>query len=493
MKSFLNKFYLLGLILTLTMVSCDEGFEELNLNPTQANELDPKFQFSYVQLQTSGERYENWRAVLIYSSTMIQHLSALATYWSGDKYLYNSGYSSSLFDRAYNNYIKDIQDLINNLETSGENPEMLAMARIWRVVAFHRITDIYGDIPYSEAGKGYIDGITAPKYDAQEDIYKDMIAELESAIGQLTGGGRSFGSADFVYGGNTDQWRKFANSMLLRLGMRMSKADPAAAEAAVRKAISGGVMSSNADIAMIQHSSGPEGINQNGIGQVFLADDNQRMSKTFIDWMANHNDPRIDVLGYMAVGGAQVGLPNGYDAQTISDYGSDDLNTYSRVNPKLVTVDAPMIFMTYAEVELLLAEAALRGWHSGDAATHYNNGVKAAIQQWQVYDASLAISDADADAYLAANPFNAAEGMRMIGEQYWAATFLNEYEAFANWRRTGYPELTPTDYPGNESNSQIPRRLRYPDSEYGINGDNIQAAISRQGPDEFTTRVWWDK
>src|SRR6056300_1402425 len=138
MKSFLNKFYLLGLVMALSMVSCDEGFEELNLNPTQANDLDPKFQFSYVQLQTSGERYENWRAALIYSSTMVQHLSALATYWSGDKYLFNSGYSSSLFDRAYNNYIKDIQDLINNLETSGENPEMLAMARIWRVVAFHR-------------------------------------------------------------------------------------------------------------------------------------------------------------------------------------------------------------------------------------------------------------------------------------------------------------------------------------------------------------------
>jgi hypothetical protein len=273
----------------------------------------------------------------------------------------------------------------------------------------------------------------------------------------------------------------------------MSKADAALAEATVRKAISGGVMTSNADIAMIQHSSGPEGINQNGIGQVFLADDNQRMSKTFIDWMANHNDPRLDVLGYMAVGGAHVGLPNGYDAQTIASVGSDDLNTYSRVNPKLVTVDAPMIFMTYAEVELLLAEAALRGWHSGDAATHYNNGVKAAIQQWEVYDASLAVSDADAEAYLATNPFSAAEGMRMIGEQYWAATFLNEYEAFANWRRTGYPALTPTDYPGNQSNSQIPRRLRYPDSEYGINGDNIQAAISRQGPDEFTTRVWWDK
>ena len=83
--------------------------------------------------------------------------------------------------------------------------------------------------------------------------------------------------------------------------------------------------------------------------------------------------------------------------------------------------------------------------------------------------------------------------MRMIGEQYWAATFLNEYEAYANWRRTGYPAITPTDYPGNQSNSQVPRRLRYPDSEYGINGDNIQAAISRQGPDEFTTRMWWDK
>jgi hypothetical protein len=109
-----------------------------------------------------------------------------------------------------------------------------------------------------------------------------------------------------------------------------------------------------------------------------------------------------------------------------------------------------------------------------------------------IYDESLAISSEDIDAYLAANPFNAAEGMRMIGEQYWIVTFLNEYEAWANWRRTGFPALTPVNYPGNISTGQIPRRLRYFEAEYGNNGDALNNALQRMGPDEFTTRMWWD-
>lgn len=165
---------------------------------------------------------------------------------------------------------------------------------------------------------------------------------------------------------------------------------------------------------------------------------------------------------------------------------------YSTTNPLMTQFSSPMFFQTYAEVEFLLAEASLRGWNNGDAATHYENGVRAAMEYLTIYDESLAITGEQIDDYLAANPFVEAEGMRLIGEQYWVVTFLNDYESWANWRRTGFPVLTPVNYPGNITNGQIPRRLRYFEAEYGNNGDELNAALSRMGPDEFTTRIWWD-
>ena len=140
----------------------------------------------------------------------------------------------------------------------------------------------------------------------------------------------------------------------------------------------------------------------------------------------------------------------------------------------------------------MIAEAIERGWATGNAADHYNAGVRAAMEMYSIYDPSVEISSAEIDAYLAANPYDSANWAEQIGEQYWAATFLNFYETYANWRRTGYPELTPVDYPGNETNGTIPRRLRYPTSEAGNNPEGYNAALNNQGPDEFTTRMWWD-
>lgn len=501
MKNIFSKIVLVLLAVVLINTSCDDGFAELNVDPTVANDIDPRFQFTWVQLRTSGERYENWRASLIYSSTMIQHLATDCGYWSGDKYFFNGGYSSSLFDRAYPQQVKEIQDLVNTLESgSAGTPEMLGIAKIWRSVIFHRLTDMYGDIPYSEAGKAFLEGIDKPAYDAQEDIYAGMLQDIEEGVALINGSG-GFGDADLFYGGNSDQWRRFGNSLMLRLGMRMSEVDPAGAQQWVQKAISGGVMSSVADDGFIQHTNGPEGINRNGLGEVLdltngsAGENCPRISETFMNWMLDHNDPRLEIIALPSVNGGDFkGMPNGLDAQLLeTNPTGTNREDFSRVNQAMVGVDDPMYFMSYAETEFLLAEAALRGWGASDAASHYEAGVRAAMQMLVNYDDSFVISDADIDAYLAANPFVQAEGMRQIGEQFWVATLWNEYEAYSNWRRTGYPELTPINYPGNESNSQIPLRLRYPQGEYGINGPNIEAANARQGADAFTTSVWWDQ
>lgn len=495
-------------IVLIALSGCDtDSLHELNENPTVAEDIDPGFILAYTQLQTSGERYENWRTQLIYQSTMMQHLATLPTYWVGDKYLYNAGYSAALWDRAFTNYIKDLTNLVEITDPTVEGQEEFvnyhAIARIWKVVAFQRVTDIYGDIPYFGAGKGFSERDFFPTYDPQSEIYADMLNELEEAAGLLSASASTPGSQDLVYGGDVEQWRRYAYSMMLRLGLRMVKVDAAAAQEWVQKAIAGGVMESNADISYIQHTDGPEGINRNGIGEVFLwngtrfaNDDSPRLSTTFVGWMTEHNDPRLDELSWVVSGGPAQGMPNGYDANTIVNYDptfpDHNGDEYSRVNPMFVLNESPMVFQTYAEVEFMIAEAIERGWANGNAADHYNAGVRAAMEMYSIYDASVEVASADIDAYLAANPYDSANWQEQIGEQYWAATFLNWYETYANWRRTGYPELTPVDYPGNRSNGTIPRRLIYPVSEASNNPEGYNAAINNQGPDEYTTRMWWD-
>jgi len=172
------------------------------------------------------------------------------------------------------------------------------------------------------------------------------------------------------------------------------------------------------------------------------------------------------------------------------------LMDFSRINPELVRVSSPMFFMSYAESELLTAEAALRGWGGEDAASHYENGVRAAMHLYMHYDASMDIADADIDSYLANNPLDVSNGMRQIGWQYWAATLLNEYEAYSNYRRTGFPDFNTVDYPGNISSGQVPVRLAYPTG--GIGFENFDNALSAQNMSNeqsswMTVPVWWDR
>ena len=482
----------------------DDKFEDLNVNPTQAPEIDPNFKLTNIQLNISGERYENWRTNLIYSSTMMQHYATTAGFWEGDKYTNNNqSYTQAMWDRYYPNISKNIEDLLIQTAEDPDGGNMNAITRIVRVLMYHRLTDLYGDIPYSEAGKGFIEGIIQPKYDTQEFIYNDMLTQLEQAAAALTPGAKTFGGGDLMYGGDVDQWRKFAYSLMLRLGMRLVKVDPASAQSWVEKAIAGGVMTSNDDIAFVPHDLAAK---RNGNGEVFITDSSMRLSQFFVDWMVSKGDPRLFVYGQVPVAGSPVvGLPNGLDSQTreadptwiaCADDGSVEpcgMDVYMQPNEVITGMDDPMFFMTYAEVEFLLAEAAVRGWYTGeDPATLYENGVRAAMEYLAMYGAAAQIASADIDAYLAANPYDVANALEQINEQIWAAVHLNEYEAYANWRRTGFPALTPVNYPGNVTGGTIPRRMKYNSGEAVSNAEAYTAAVSTQGPDEFTTRVWWD-
>jgi len=380
-----------------------------------------------------------------------------------------------------------------------------------RVLIFHRITDLYGDIPYSQAGLGYYKRIFNPEYDTQEFIYNNMLAELESAAAALGTGTDATLTGDLIYSGNLDKWKKFAYSLMLRLGMRLTKVDISSAQTWAEKAYEGGVMESIGDNAFILHDGAGGRPTINRISQVLNLPDesaNVKWSKTFIDFLKNSNDPRLPVLATTTNPNGIFGQPNGKDNGTTSTGISTSpdfdptlgVQSFAGPSPAIKGNAAPTFFQTYAEVELLLAEAAQRGWSVGDdAASHYNAGVTAAMSQLAQFDATAVIDPTAIEEYLTNNPYNPTNGIQMINEQYWVATILNDLESFANWRRSGFPVLTPVDHPDGDTKVAdvpvIPRRFLYPVTESSVNQENLNAAVARipGGSDVMTARVWWDQ
>lgn len=506
-------------IAALALSSCTKNFEELNTDPNSVtvNNYPPIYHLTRAQLEYTGNSdfsYEVWRVNIIYCGMMMQHL-ANTSWYAGDKYMQNDAWANAYFDVAYRDQVKYIVDLLKVTQNNPNHANLYQIGRIMKVMIFHRITDIYGEIPYTEAGLGYYDRIFTPQYDEQSAIYANMLKELDEAATALDPAKDKPGTGDLIFRGapnSIELWKKLAYSMMLRLGMRMTKVDATAAKTWVEKAYTGGVMGSNADNAYILHDAtgGRTTVNRNSNilagewnatanGEVFL-------SRTFVDFLKGNNDPRLSLIAKVKSSGStnaadQIGLPNGYDQNggptdisTAPNY-PGSINNYSTIrNDILLKLNGATFLVSYAQTELLLAEAAKRGWSVGaNAAAHYANGVTAAMKQLVQYDAAGTVADADVTAYLVAHPYVDADGYTQINTQYWAASFLDWYETWANWRRSGIPALTPVNYTGNATGGQIPRRMLYPASESSANGTNYQAAIGRQGANNFLTRVWWDK
>lgn len=486
------------LITVIFIGSCDNGFEEINVNPTKPTQLSPSTKLTFVQLYTGGSSYvASLFYNMIHLMQYVQHLNNT----SYDTFLYKPGNTNQLFEEQFNNTVKNVVDLEFQLETS-EAPTAkidLAIVKVQRVLIFSRLTDAYGDIPYSEAGKGFLEGIRFPKYDEQKFIYEDMLSTLEQAATTLSSGGNSsFGSADLFFKSDIVKWKKFANSLMLRLAMRLVKVDNASAKAWATKAISGGVMTSNDDIAYIKYEDSPDigGPNVNPLTRGFSSRviNQVKISKTLMDFMKPKNDPRVSVLFSTPAGDTTFALQEG---QELNNRTRGAANSKPNINifggTGNIIYDAPLFFQTYAEVEFMLAEAAERwGLAGGNVESHYKKGVTAAMQYLSIYGHGVNITQTQIDNYLIANPFVPADALKMINEQYWVATFGNGIETFSNWRRSGYPALVPHNVATPLNGGVIIRRLPYPGSEKLNNPDKVAEAISRQG-DEMTDRMWWDK
>ena len=501
MKKILITFLALGVL-----ASCefDKGFEEMNVNPNSAAQVGVATKITKLQTDISGSRYENWRNSMIYNSTIVQH-HAENNWWAGDTYNRNDDWSFAQWNQAYGGMVKGVQDIIAQLESDGDSGTHMGMARILRVFIFHRITDLYGDCPYSEAGQGYISGILTPKYDAQQDIYMDMLKELEEAVAQISGDG-ALGGADVMFGGSAAHWKAFGNSMMLRLAMRLTAADAATAQAWAVKAIGAGTMTSNDHIAAVKHGDGSSG-RRNGHGEVFMADQGSRISTSFMSRM--DGDPRKTRL-FMRAGDKNqdaanlIGLKNGLKNDPYTDLDGNaipaagDTSVFAMASTHLQSTTAPMVFQTYAEVEFLKAEAAIRGWISTSDKDHYEAGVTAAMGMLEGVYGTAPIASADITAFLAGpGAYKAggsvAERWEQVMDQYWIATYFNEYEAYSNWRRSGFPTITATRHPNSYTAGQFMVRMIYPTAESGSNAANYAAAVANQGADSYTTPVWWDK
>ena len=524
---YINKILLAVLVVAMPMAGCDtDELHDLNVNPQALTTVPLAYLFTAAELGSAAggsagdNRYIDWRTNIGFAGYAIQQLSTASGGISpGDKYFENAESYAAPWEFIYGDQLKNLAEILKQTGPGGfdegKNNNLRQATRVLRAFNFHRLTDYYGNVPYSDALNG-IEGTFFPEYDTQEEIYTDLLKELEEATAAMTPlsaelDDKNFAQADLIYGGDMDQWKRFGYSLMLRLAMRVSNVAPAMANEYVGKAVAGGVFTSNDDNVWIPMSIGPsEWTNQNGISRAFAAGDGGQpttLSKTLIDALkgadgTGDDDPRLTIISQGIKGDPtnQEGLPNGLDQGMVDDYVGQEgvvvAETFSQINQKLLQDDDPYMLMNYAEVELLLAEAAERGIGGVSAATaeaHYNAGVKAAIQMYTPFDASLAVSDAAVSTYLAARPYPAGgtleQKLEAIGTQLWISKFFNWWEAWSDWRRTGYPTLVPTNYSGNVTNGTIPVKLRIPSQEVASNPNYASGATS---PDEPTTRVWWD-
>ncbi|MFD2523546.1 SusD/RagB family nutrient-binding outer membrane lipoprotein [Emticicia soli] len=363
---------------------------------------------------------------------------------------------------------------------NGSNENQIAIARIAKAYTYMWMTDRWGDIPYSQALKGKEN--FSPAYDSQQAIYTDLFKELKEAQAQFNSGATVKG--DILLNGNTTRWKKFANTLRMIMALRLSKVDAAKGKAEFVAAMADGPLASNADNVKYGYLS--EANNEHPLYNNYITTNRKdyAVSSTFMNYLVKIGDPRIPAFADPNIEQKYIGVPYGvfpptWKAQDVSLAATAIRQQNSSVN-----------VVTYAQVLFSEAEAAKLGWITGDAKALYESAIKASLEQWLGAGATEAV----VSAFLQKPDvkYDDARALELIGTQKWIALFYQGNEAWAEWRRTGYPVLTP---PANALNpsGQIPNRLAYPVTERTLNKVNYDKAVATQGADTQDTKVWWDK
>ncbi len=476
-----RKYILTTLFLFLILSSCDEGFEELNTNPNAPSKVAPGLLLPNIIRTTSNtlvnHAYSVGNLVVQYST----HTGANAN----DRYVWDS--FSGLWTGLYGT-LKDVNNL-HVLATEANHQNYEAISLILKSYLFSVLTDAYGDIPYFEVGKAKSEGIYQLNYDAQADIYPQLIADLELANSKLSASGGQI-DGDILFQGQYLKWKKFSNSLRIRLYMRMEKVAGSTTGQKISDILNDPstypVFESIADNAALQYLA--DFPNQWPMFTLRPADVKElKLSATLAGRLKDLNDPRLPVYAAPTQSSAQagtpeyVGVPNALTEGTGAQYNGgsafqSELGRNFYYEPNKVSG----VFMHYAELMFLLAEASHKTIISGDAEAYYEKGIQASFAQYNVTVGTYLAQPAVA--------YQPADGLRQIAEQKWLSLFYVGLEAWFDWRRTGLPEIIPG--PANVNNNKVPVRFLYPTLEQSLNSGNYQEAVSRQGADDINTRMW---
>ncbi|MDR2272979.1 MAG: SusD/RagB family nutrient-binding outer membrane lipoprotein [Sphingobacterium sp.] len=512
--------------------------DNLNMDPDNPGTIDPDLLISTIQYTPGAEWQEINRYFIYPGGFMNQWTGPFAVVEYGGIGQKHANYHERLWTTYYPEGVKNSLDIISQHGGNPDKVNIVAMARILKVQNFLRITDYYGDVPYSEAGLGYYDRILKPKYDTQESIYMDFFEELKKAVSSFDAT-KPLSKNDLFYHGDIEQWKRYANSLRLRIAMRLVKVAPEIAKKEAEDAIRAGVFQSNSDICFVKYENTENPVSGKGKGNAVsyylygnAANGSQMWLTTeLVSALENNNDPRLLMIGGVYLRDAartditalvRAKRPNyasmtvqaqkySYDPNTVYPTQNNGLTlnvngsnisvplAYTRLRAsKYVTAfDAPYIYIGFAETEFLKAEVAARGWNAGGgtAASYYESALKAALKQWQIFGVN--VTDQQVNNFLQEPNvrFSASDAIKQINTQLWILHFLDPLETWSNYRRSGYPELIFHNYvpSKNQSNGTFPNRMPYPLDEQIKNLENYQEAVGRLGADDWTKHVWWDK
>ena len=453
--------------------SCNkiENFGNTNANPAAVTSPVPYALLTNVEWQLGGFA-SNARAAVT------------CQYYSEAEYPSFGQYAVPQVDfvGTYTSILMDCQTVLN---TSTSTAAEQATARILKAYIFWTITDRWGAIPYTQALKA-----STPRYTKQEEIYPDLIKELTEAAAQMPNSGAQRG--DIMYK-DLSQWKRLANSLRMLMALRLSKVYPSASGYAATQfnlALNdaAGSIATNADNFQVNYvGGGADNAYSNPFYYTHLQNRDYGLSVPMFNMLASVSDPRVSVYG-----SSSVAVPYGYNEGLI--------NTWRQNNPGWArvfadgyrTITSPIFIVTAAQSLLARAEAADRGWTSENANTVYTAGITAAFQQWGLAAPSAGYLS-NANVALTA-PTGSGANLKNISTQYFFATFPDGTQGWSNWRRTGYPVLTPSPYPLSTAHTTIPRRFTYGATEYSTNLAGVNEAVGWiSGGDLQESKVWWDQ
>lgn len=498
LKYIILRWWLAALVLGTGLVGCTEDFEELNTNPNDPTLVPPEVIFPYAVREAvdriHGHRSRLERLGLDGGMLWVQYFARNQYTNEGDTYNPDASMRNNNWEGFYNESLINLQkviDFTSDPQNRYYNPNYSAVALIFREYVFSIVADTWGAIPYDEALQGASTGNLAPTYTSLEQIYGSMLANLKTAAEALDPGGEEI-TGDILFGGDISRWQKFANSLRLRLANRQAAKKPAES-AAIFTEILGNpsaypVFTGNDDFAVLYHEARLGSNNNNAWHEIMVIGGREdwSISELLIEHMTDGSgtptDPRLTVYAEPAIAGdfagGYVGAPNGLPEALAGAY----INTASRPGSFFMQEKGPAFLMTYSEQLFILAEAALEGELSGGstAAEYLEMAIKASFEQYGLempadYMDGLAVDKAT------------------IMTEKWKALFSQGIEAWSEFRRTGFP-LLPKASPNAifENEGKVPTRLRYPESEYSLNGANVSAAAALNGgPDNKLTPLWW--